>query len=186
MLVAALAALDAALAPLFVALAVWLAPDEPDPLTAVGRSEIVIPAEAQSFVTAGAISRTQKASATAFKYHEYDGHGINSLLISSAEHLPGTQLVMLLVMASLPVVHWHFWSVRLQPEAGTAAAKQERAQVGISLRSWAEAAVARARAERRVEKRIFEICLFEFEFEVVGVWFGLESLFGKKANWCMR
>jgi hypothetical protein len=48
----------------------------------------------------------------------------NILARSSAEHLLGTQLVMLSWIWSRPVVHWHLVSVRLQPEAGTAVAKQ--------------------------------------------------------------
>lgn len=72
---------------------------------------------------------------------------------------------MLLSILSLPVVHWQFVSVREQPEAGTATAKQERAQVGMSPRFWAEA-TARVAAKARMEKRIFvlvceECLLFE-------------------------
>jgi hypothetical protein len=56
---------------------------------------------------------------------------------------------------SLPVVHWHSESVREQPDSGTATAKQVRAQVGMPLRSWAEA-TAMAAVTARMEKRILE------------------------------
>lgn len=56
-------------------------------------------------------------------------------------------------MALLPVVHWHFWSVREQPEAGAAAAKQLRAHEGMSLRSCAEATAQNAPRAMR-EKRM--------------------------------
>jgi hypothetical protein len=46
------------------------------------------------------------------------------LVMSSAEHLEGTQAVMLSVILSLPVVHWQVVSVREQPASGTAVAKQ--------------------------------------------------------------
>jgi hypothetical protein len=50
--------------------------------------------------------------------------GFDLLPWSSIEHLAGAHLRSELVMESLPVVHWHLVSVREQPEAGTAAAKQ--------------------------------------------------------------
>jgi hypothetical protein len=60
---------------------------------------------------------------------------------------------MLASILSLPVVHWHLKSVREQPDAGTAVAKQDRAQVGKALRSWA-VATAMAAVKARMEKRI--------------------------------
>jgi hypothetical protein len=45
--------------------------------------------------------------------------------MSSAEHLLGTQEVMLSVILSLPVVHWQRVSVTEQPAAGIAVRKQE-------------------------------------------------------------
>lgn len=44
--------------------------------------------------------------------------------MSSAEHLVGTQAVMLSVILSLPVVHWQVVSVREQVVAAMAVAKQ--------------------------------------------------------------
>jgi hypothetical protein len=46
------------------------------------------------------------------------------LAMSSAAQRSGTQDEMEAVMLSRPVVHWHFVSVRVQPESGMAAAKQ--------------------------------------------------------------
>jgi hypothetical protein len=51
------------------------------------------------------------------------GEGNDVLAMSSGEHSLGTQSAMLLVILSLPVVHWHFVSVSSQPPAGTAVAK---------------------------------------------------------------
>jgi hypothetical protein len=96
------------------------------------------------------------------------------------EHLAGAHFRSELVMESLPVVHWHLVSVREQPEAGTAAAKQgsysnenqygsslscamkvaqdggtkHTAHVGIPLRSCADTIVAVAAARAKMEKRI--------------------------------
>lgn len=57
-----------------------------------------------------------------------------------------------------PVVHWHFWSVSEQPEAGTAAAKHARAHEGMSPRVWAEA-TAQTAPRARMEKRMVSVCV---------------------------
>jgi hypothetical protein len=49
------------------------------------------------------------------------------------EHLAGAHFRSDPAMESLPVVHWHLVSVREQPEAGTAAAKQGSYSTKISM-----------------------------------------------------
>lgn len=81
----------------------------------------------------------------------------NLLVISSSEHLPGTHLARLSWMGPAPVVHRHFWSVMEQPEAGTAAAKHERAHLGMLPKFWAEAVAATTAMTEKVEKRILMV-----------------------------
>lgn len=78
------------------------------------------------------------------------------LAMSSAEHFPGTQAVMLFVMESFPVVHWQVVSVRLQPEAGTAEAKHDNCSRWCQLESglvWGRASVEPRRCFMHAEGR---------------------------------
>jgi hypothetical protein len=122
--------------------------------------------------------------------------GFDLLPWSSIEHLAGAHLRSELVMESLPVVHWHLVSVREQPEAGTAAAKQgsysnkasvsissngalkldkgrgskRTAHVGTPLKSCADTNVAAAAARAKMEKRI----LLELGIRWVVWWVSIE------------
>lgn len=92
--------------------------------------------------------------------------------MSSAEHFPGRHDSRLDWILSFPVVHWHFVSVREQPEGGTAAAKQAMAQVGTWERSWAAArvaAAATARMEKRILKDVCGVCVCENGYVDLGI-----------------
>ena len=112
---------------------------------AVGRLDMGTPARWQMSSTAGAISNVRRhvsyllcslspslpLSLSLFLFSLQaiiamlrSMHGrAHVLAISCVEHFPGTQLRMDFSIDAAPVVHWHLLSVKLQPEAGTAAAK---------------------------------------------------------------
>lgn len=78
---------------------------------------------------------------------------------SAEEHLEGAHEVSESVIFWDPVVHWHLASLREQPEAWMAAAKQGRAQLGMLLKSWAatKAKVDAKATMAEVEKRILMV-----------------------------
>lgn len=71
------------------------------------------------------------------------------LVASSCEQAFSRQGVMVLVIASFPVVHWHLVSVAPQPELAIAVVKQEMEQDGRSAMDCAKAKVERERTDRK-------------------------------------
>jgi hypothetical protein len=86
---------------------------------AVGRSETVMPAAAQTFARAGA-----SASCRCQSWQYSWELSIYVPAASSLLHFWGAHEVREFVMASRPVVHWQVTSVAPHPEAGSAATKQ--------------------------------------------------------------